>query len=135
MRTTAELSIQCQERNAMKLFIRLIPAIFACGAATAFAGDAPATTTNSASKPAKPAPVVLQDKTLTQEEVNRMLSQGYKPKKGRGDAVLYCRSEPQLGSHFEKTICLTAEQIKQRTQESREITEKLELNGGNPPGR
>jgi hypothetical protein len=118
----------------MKRFIRLIPVILACAAAQAFAGDT-ASLTNSASTPARSTPVVLQDKTLTQEEVNRMLSQGYKPKKGRGDAVLYCRSEPQLGSHFEKTICLTAEQIKQRTQESREITEKLELNGGNPPGR
>jgi hypothetical protein len=118
----------------MKTFIRLIPVVFACAAVQAFAGDTPPST-DSASKPAKPAPVVLQDKTLTQDEVNRMLSQGYKPKKGRGDAVLYCRSEPQLGSHFEKTICLTAEQIRQRTQDSREITEKLETNGGNPPGR
>ena len=114
----------------MELFIRLIPVIFACGAATAFAGDAPATTTNSASKPAKPAPVVLQDKTLTQEEVNRMLSQGYKPKKGRGDEVLYCRDESAMGTHFTRTVCLSAQQIKQRTQDSREITEKLETNGG-----
>ncbi len=118
----------------MNPFIRLIPVVFACAAAHAFAGDTP-TSTNSASTPAKAAPVVLQDKTLTQEEVNRMLSQGYKPKKGRGDAVLYCRSEPQLGSHFEKTVCLSAEQIKQRTQDSREITEKLEMNGGNQQGK
>lgn len=113
----------------MKRFIRLIPIVFACAAAQAFAGDTPSST-NSASTPAKSTPVVLQDKTLTQEEVNRMLSQGYKPRKGRGDAVLYCRSEPQLGSHFEKTVCLSAEQIRQRTQDSREITDKLETNGG-----
>lgn len=117
----------------MNPFIRLIPVVLACAAAQAFAGDTP-TSTNSASTPAKPTPIVLQDKSLTQEEVNRMLAQGYKPKKGRGDDVLYCRSEPQLGSHFEKTVCLTAQQIKQRTQDSREITERLETNGGNPPG-
>ncbi|HEY6921848.1 MAG TPA: hypothetical protein VI653_00145 [Steroidobacteraceae bacterium] len=117
----------------MNLLIRLIAIVFACAAAQAFAGDTPAAP-DSTSKPVRSAPVVLQDKTLTQEEVNRMLSQGYKPKKGRGDDVLYCRSEPQMGSHFEKTVCLTAQQIKQRTQDSREITDKLEMNAGNQPG-
>jgi hypothetical protein len=113
----------------MKIFSRLMLVAFACAAAHAFANDTPAST-NSASTPAKPGPVVLQDKTLTQAEVNRMLAQGYKPKKGRGDDVLYCREETALGTHFTKTVCLSAQQIKQRTQDSREITEKLETNGG-----
>jgi hypothetical protein len=113
----------------MNLFIRLIPIVFACAAVHAFAGDTPPST-NSASAPAKAAPVVLEDKTLTQAEVNRMLSQGYKPKKGRGDDILYCRDEAAMGTHFTRTVCLTAQQIKQRTQDSREITEKLETNGG-----
>jgi len=116
----------------MKLIIRMIPVVFACAAVQAFAGDTPpAPSTNSATTtPAKAAPIVLQDKTLTQEEVNRMLSQGYKPKKGRGDEVLYCRDESAMGTHFTRTVCLSAQQIKQRTQDSREITEKLETNGG-----
>lgn len=113
----------------MNLFIRLTPFVFACAAAYAFAGDAPPST-DSASAPAKPAPIVLEDKTLTQAEVNRMLAQGYKPRKGRGDDVLYCRDEAAMGTHFTRTVCLTAQQIKQRTQDSREITEKLETNGG-----
>ena len=96
----------------MKPFIRMIPIVFACAAAQAFAGDTPPST-NSASTPAKPGPTVLEDKTLTQAEVNRMLSQGYKPKKGRGDDVLYCRDEAAMGTHFTKTVCLTAQQIKQ----------------------
>jgi hypothetical protein len=115
----------------MNMLMRLIPVVFACAAAQAFAGDTPSTT--PASTPDRPAPIVLEDRTLTQAEVNRMLSQGYKPKKGRGDDVLYCRSEAQMGSHFEKTVCLTAQQIKQRTQDSREITERLETNGGSKP--
>lgn len=113
----------------MKLIIRMIPVVVACAATQAFAGDTPSST-NSTSTPAKPAPVVLEDKTLTQAEVNRMLSQGYKPKKGRGDSVLYCRDEAAMGTHFTRTVCLTAEQIKQRTADSREITDKLETNGG-----
>jgi len=113
----------------MNTFIRLIPVVFACAAVHAFAGDTPPPP-NAASAPAKPAAVVLQDKTLTQVEVNRILSQGYKPKKGRGDDVLYCRDESAMGTHFTRTVCLTAQQIKQRTQDSREITDKLETNGG-----
>jgi len=113
----------------MNLLTRLIPLVFACAAAHAFAGDTPPST-DSASPATKSAPVVLQDKTLTQAEVNRMLSQGYKPKKGRGDDVLYCRDEAAMGTHFTKTVCLTAQQIKQRTQDSREITDRLETNGG-----
>ena len=50
--------------------------------------------------------------TLTQAEVNRLLAQGYKPQKGRGDNVLYCRSEAPLGSRLEKKVCLSADQIK-----------------------
>jgi len=74
----------------------------------------------------------LDDKTLTQDEVNRLLSQGYKPKKGRGDDILYCRSEQQLGTHFDKRICLTADQIKTAMQDSRDIAERLQRNLGNP---
>jgi hypothetical protein len=116
----------------MNRVTRLILLVFACAAVQAFASDTPPSTT-SASAAGKPAALVLEDKTLTQAQVNRMLSQGYKPQKGRGDSVLYCRSEPQMGSHFEKTVCLSADQIKQRTQDSREITDKLETNGGNKP--
>jgi len=113
----------------MKRFIRLLPVVFAYAATQAFAGDTPPPA-NSAAPPAKPAQVVLEDKTLTQEQVNRMLAQGYKPKKGRGDSVLYCRDEAAMGTHFTRTVCLTAEQIRQRTADSREITDRLETGGG-----
>ena len=66
--------------------------------------------------------------------MSRLLSQGYKPQKGRGDDVLYCRSEPQLGTHFEKKVCMTAEQIKSATVDSRDALEHLQHNVGNPPG-
>jgi hypothetical protein len=132
-------------------FIRMMPAIFACVVAQACAGNpttpgpvepakpaTPAATADTTS-PTNPAPVaanpqrlVLEDKTLTNAEVNRLLAQGYKPQKGRGDNVLYCRSQPQLGTHFEKKVCMTADQIKTLTQDSRDIAEKLQRNQGNP---
>jgi hypothetical protein len=142
-------------------FIRLMPVIFACIATQAFAYDpttptsiepaksatttaapanptppmnaAPAASaTNPAPAPAQPQRLVLEDKTLTSTEVNRLLSQGYKPQKGRGDMVLYCRSESQLGTHFEKKVCLSADQLKTRAQDNRDITDSLEHNFGQP---
>ena len=135
----------------MEKLIRLILVTFACVAAQACADHpttaapvkpamlaTPAATSgtispaNPVSAPANMQRVVLDDKTLTQAEVNRLLSQGYKPRKGRGDDVLYCRSEPQLGSRFEKKVCLTGEQIKTATQDGKDTTRVLERNLGNP---
>jgi hypothetical protein len=137
--------------DTVNTFVRLMPLIFACVTAEAFATDpttpssvepakpvtsaattAAASPTNPASEPAKPQQLVLHDKTLTQAEVNRLLSQGYKPQRGRGDNILYCRLEAQLGTHFEKKICMTASQIKTAAQDSRDATESLQRNLGNP---
>jgi hypothetical protein len=140
----------------VKTFIRLMPVLVACVATQAFASNDPpvtpapveaakpataaATTTATADTPAAattptPAPatgqrLVLQDKTLTNTEVSRLLSQGYKPQKGRDDTVLYCRSEMQLGTHFEKKVCMSADQIKQATLDSNDLTRKFQQNQG-----
>jgi hypothetical protein len=141
----------------VKTFIRMMPVLFACVATQAYSSEDPPTTpapveavkpatpaaapaatadtptpTTPAPAPAAPQRLVLEDKTLTAAEVNHLLSQGYKPQKGRGDTVLYCRSESQLGTHFEKKVCMSADQIKTRTRESRDITEGLQRNFGQP---
>lgn len=135
----------------MDKHIRLILVTLACVAAQACA-DHPTTAgavkpaisatpaaTAETMPPASPVPVsantqrvVLDDKTLTQDEVNQLLSQGYKPRKGHDDRVLYCRSEPQLGSRFEKKVCLSGTQIKAAIQDSKDATRTLERNLGNP---
>jgi hypothetical protein len=79
--------------------------------------------------------LVLEDKTLTNAEVSRLLSQGYKPQKGRNDTVLYCREEAQLGTHFTKKVCMSADQIKQATLDSTDLTRKFQQNQGNPSSR
>ena len=142
----------------MNAFIRVMPVILACVATQAFASDdppatpapveaaksAPATpaaspttaaTTPAATTPAPAAPakgqqLVLEDKTLTNTEVQRLLSQGYKPQKGKNDTVLYCRSEAQLGTHFEKKVCMSADQIKTANQDSQELVRKFQQNQG-----
>jgi len=103
--------------------IRALAFLSLCVATQAFAADE-----------VKPKPLVLDDKTLSQAEVNDLLSQGYKPQKGRGDAVLYCRHESQSGTRFDKKVCLSADQIKARHQESRDAADKFQRNNGNPTG-
>jgi hypothetical protein len=140
----------------VKTFIRLMPVLVACVAAQAFASNDPPATPAPASNPAAPAAtttstatadtssatssapapatgqkLVLEDKTLTNTEVQRLLSQGYKPQKGRDNTVLYCRNEAQMGTHFEKKVCMSADQIKQATLDSSDLTRKFQQNQGN----
>jgi hypothetical protein len=133
----------------VKSFIRLMPLfIFACVATQAFAGDPPtsapvappasadsATPVGPAAAPAKPERIVLDDKTLTNAEVHQLLAQGYKPQKGAGDTVLYCRKEEVVGTRFEKKVCMTADQIKMATQESRDEVERIQRDNPSPSGK
>ena len=92
----------------------------------------PGTTAPAAAKPEK---LVLDDKTLTNAEVSQLLAQGYRPQKGRGDDVLYCRSEQPIGTRFAKKVCKTADQIKSLTRDSKEITQQQQMPGWNPTGK
>jgi hypothetical protein len=89
----------------------------------------------AAANVAKPQRLVLDDKTLTTAEVSQMLAQGYRPQKGRGDDVLYCRSEQPIGTRFAKKICKTADQIKAVTRDSKDITQQQQMPGWNPTGK
>jgi len=64
--------------------------------------------------------IVLEDKTLTNDEVKQLFAQGYKPV-GRNGEVFYCRSEAQTGSRFASMTCKTADQIKQIQQLSKDM--------------
>jgi hypothetical protein len=79
--------------------------------------------------------LVLDDKTLTNAEVSQMLAQGYRPQKGRGDDVLYCRSEQPTGTRFPKKVCKTADQIKAQTRDSKDLAERQQMPSGNPAGK
>jgi hypothetical protein len=91
-------------------------------------GSDAAPTPTSASKPTK---IVLQDETLNGAQLKQILAMGYKPE-GRGDQVLYCRKEPQMGTRFETKVCKTATVILGVEQQGREITERAQQNNGNP---
>jgi hypothetical protein len=84
---------------------------------------------------AKPEKLVLDDKTLTNAEVSQMLAQGYRPQKGRGDDVLYCRSEQPTGTRFPQKVCKTADQIKALNRDSKDMAARQQMPSGNPSGK
>lgn len=55
-------------------------------------------------------------------------SLGYTPRKRNG-TIVYCRTEPQIGSHFETTTCITAEQVAsaaKRSEGNRDSVEAMQ---------
>jgi hypothetical protein len=72
---------------------------------------------------------VLEDKTLTNDEVRALLAKGYKPV-GRNGEVYYCRREAVTGSRFQKMSCRTAEQMKDLERASRDMLSTEQRMGG-----
>ena len=103
------------------------PAPATAPAATPAAAAAPSgDTTNPDSKVKR---IYLEDKTLTNDEVRKLFEQGYKPTSRNGE-VYYCRREATLGTRFEKTICRTADQMKQQEQQAKELAAEKQRPGG-----
>jgi len=98
----------------------------------AAAAATPATTASpsapAADSSAKPKPVVLEDKTLTEQEVKQLLAQGYRPLTRDGQ-LYYCRRETETGSRFANLQCRTGEQAKQRTQDGNDWLSKVQKPG------
>jgi hypothetical protein len=85
--------------------------------------------TDAAAAASKPTRIVLDDKTLTNDEVKQLLAQGYKPVDRHGE-VYYCRHEQRTGSRFATTSCKTADQIKQMARDSKDMLATQQAVGG-----
>ena len=73
--------------------------------------------------------IVLEDKTLTNDEVRDLFAQGYKPV-GRNGEVYYCRSDTPTGSRVASLSCKTADQMKQIEAASKEMLTQSQKIGG-----
>ena len=73
--------------------------------------------------------IVLEDKTLTNDEVRQLFAQGYKPV-GRNGEVYYCRSGAPTGSRVASMTCKTAEQMKQIEEASKYLLTQSQKTGG-----
>jgi hypothetical protein len=71
------------------------------------------------------------DEVTAQEQ--KLLSRGYKLQRVNGQN-LFCRNEPVLGSHFEKKVCGTMEQLLANEQTSRDFTDRAQRNQIHPMG-
>lgn len=133
----------------MSRLLRLAPVMGVCALVYACASNHPASTAGAAAKPAPPPAattiatppdgtvssaaktnrIVLEDKTLSNDEIKALLARGYKPM-SRGGNVYYCHQETPTGSRFATTICKTAEQMKQITQDSKDMANASQKVGG-----
>jgi hypothetical protein len=93
------------------------------------AATTPTATDGTAASPARTNRIVLEDDTLTNDEIKALFAQGYKPM-GRGGKVYYCHQEMKTGSRFSTTTCKTAEQMKQLTQDSKDLISSSQKTGG-----
>jgi hypothetical protein len=65
-----------------------------------------------------------QEKAKATEK--RMRGHGYKPVVQRDGTLLYCRKETEMGSHFTKTSCNTAEDIDRIELEAKDTTTRMQ---------
>jgi hypothetical protein len=112
----------------MYILARLLPVVGLCAVAQAWADD-------SDTKPAAPktSKVVLIDNNINDEDLKQILAKGYKPQ-GKGDKVLYCRSEMQVGTRFATKTCRTSSQILSDEARSKETTTVFQKDTGAPKG-
>jgi hypothetical protein len=108
------------------------------------AAQTPAPSASSSPDAAKLAPVTAATtpaKTDTSEMVNvaatealikRMRGRGYKPI-NRNGILVFCRSEGQLGSHFERTRCNTLDELRNAELTGREYTQQIQQQGSPTP--
>ena len=90
------------------------------------APEAPSPSGNTTSNPGR---IVLQDKSLTNEDIKQIFALGYKPVERHGD-VYYCRREVQTGSRFDKVTCRTGDEVKRITQASKDTLTEFQGTGG-----
>jgi hypothetical protein len=115
--------------SRLTAFVSISLLVVACATKPA---PAPTTTAAAAPDPAVKR-VYLEDKTLTNEEVNALFSQGYKPTSRNGE-VYYCRKEAQVGTRFEHVSCHTADQMKEIAREAMDMAASQQKVSGTPTG-
>lgn len=96
-----------------------------------------ATIATAVVKPAAAAPAT--DAAAAEAQVKLMRARGYKTSTRNG-TVVYCRSEGQIGTHFEKTHCNTLEELKAAEHSGKEYVNQIQQQGsptqfqGDKPG-
>jgi hypothetical protein len=71
--------------------------------------------------------------SAAEARLKRLRTAGYKPE-AHGDVVVFCRREPVLGTHFQRKVCNTADQLESVANTGQDELEQMQRDGmrGNP---
>src|SRR4051812_16298315 len=94
--------------------------------------DRNTTTTETSADGTKFVRLIVGD-AAAEARLKKLRAAGYKPE-AHGDEVVFCRREPVLGTHFQRKVCNTAEQLESVASTSRDEVEQMQRDGmkGNP---
>jgi methionine-rich copper-binding protein CopC len=83
-------------------------------------------------KPESEVKPAVETAAITDAQIKQMRGRGYKPVKRNGTLV-FCRSEGELGTHFERTRCNTIEELKQAELTGKEYVNSIQQQGSPTP--
>ena len=92
------------------------------------AAPAPAAAAQVAATVAKVDKSEIVDKAATDAQIKQMRARGYKPV-NRNGILVYCRSEGQIGTHFEKQRCNTMDELKNAELTGKEYVNSIQQQG------
>jgi hypothetical protein len=75
----------------------------------------------------------LEDSILTNDEVKRLLSQGYTREKMSNGDIQYCRKDGRTGSMIAKKQCATGGQLKELAEDKQQLNELVQQKAGVNP--
>ncbi len=138
----------------MHKLLGLLAVLSVVSGAPAFATDPPAPTVTPSTPGLQPASAKIADSKgisaqtsngkilklvagdeAAERELARLKSAGYKAEL-RGEQLVFCRREAQLGSRFEKKVCSSAESLQQQAVSGQDLTNSVQRQGltANPQG-
>ena len=96
--------------------------------------DLATTTTPTSADGTKSVRLIAGD-AAAEARLKKLRAAGYKPE-AHGDEVVFCRKEPVLGTHFQRKVCNTAEQLESVASTGQDELEEMQRAGmrGNPSG-
>ncbi len=96
--------------------------------------DRKTTATETSADGTKPVRLIVGD-SAAEARLKQLRAAGYKPE-AHGDEVVFCRREPVLGSHFQRKVCNTAEQLESVADTGKDELEQMQRVGmkGVPTG-
>src|SRR5580692_4138227 len=104
------------------------PAVVQTPAPSAASGEAAKSQPAAAAAPAKTDTSEVVDVASTDALIKRMRARGYKPV-NRNGILVFCRSEQELGTHFERSRCNTLEELKDAERTGKEYTNQIQQQG------